>query len=183
MGSTLGKDQLEEIKSQSTFTEDEIKKIFKRFQLIDLNKNGTLSYEEFARIPELEHNPLVKRVIATMDADHSGEVDFKEFITVLTIFASQTSKEIKAQFTFRIYDVDGDGFISNADLFQILKAMVGSNLNETQLQQLVDRTILKGDKDKDGKLSYSEFTELTKETGFTDKLSIFSNFNSYLSEP
>ena len=36
-----------------------------------------------------------------------------------------------------MYDVDGDGFISNKDLFLILKAMVGSNLNDTQLQVLV----------------------------------------------
>lgn len=67
--------------------------------------------------------------------------------------------------TFRVYDVDNDGYISNADLFQVLKAMVGSNLNDVQLQQLVDRTILQGDKDKDGKLSYEEFKELIKEGG------------------
>ena len=44
--------------------------------------------------------------------------------------------------TFRVYDVDNDGFISNADLYHVLKAMVGSNLNDVQLQQLVDRTII-----------------------------------------
>ena len=44
--------------------------------------------------------------------------------------------------TFKIYDVDNDGYISNADLFHVLKAMVGNNLNEVQLQQPVDRTIL-----------------------------------------
>jgi serine/threonine-protein phosphatase 2B regulatory subunit len=53
-----------------------------------------------------------------------------------------------------VYDVDNDGFISNADLYHVLKAMVGSNLNDVQLQQLVDRTIIQGDKDKDGKLNY-----------------------------
>lgn len=52
--------------------------------------------------------------------------------------------EEKMLFTFKIYDVDGDGFISNADLYKVLKAMVGNNLSDTQLQQLVDRTILKG---------------------------------------
>ena len=37
---------------------------------------------------------------------------------------------------FKIYDIDGDGFISNGELFQVLKLMVGSNLKETQLQQV-----------------------------------------------
>ena len=40
--------------------------------------------------------------------------------------------------------------------------MVGGNLNDVQLQQLVDRTIIKGDKDKDGKLNYEEFVEMIK---------------------
>lgn len=62
--------------------------------------------------------------------------------------------------TFRLYDVNNDGFISNGDLFHILKAMVGNNLTEVQLQQLVDRTIIQGDKDKDGKLSYEEFVDV-----------------------
>jgi len=78
----------------------------------------------------------------------------------------------KFQFTFKVYDVDGDNFISNADLFHVLKAMVGSNLNDVQLQQLVDRTILQGDKDKDGKLSYAEFVEMVKGTDIEDKLKI-----------
>lgn len=47
------------------------------------------------RIPELEHNPLVRRVIATFDTDGSGEVDFKEFVSALGVFASTDSKEDK----------------------------------------------------------------------------------------
>ena len=42
--------------------------------------------------------------------------------------------------------MDGDGYISNGELFQVLKMMVGSNLKDTQLQQIVDKTILFADK-------------------------------------
>lgn len=65
-----------------------------------------------------------------------------------------------------MYDVNNDGFISNGDLFQILKAMVGNNLTDRQLQELVDRTILQGDKDKDGRLNYEEFVEVRPFTVF-----------------
>jgi len=40
---------------------------------------------------------------------------------------------------FKIYDIDKDGFISNGELFQVLKMMVGSNLKDSQLQQIVDK--------------------------------------------
>ena len=80
-------------------------------------------------------------------------------------------RERKLRFLFDIYDIDGDGFICNSELYkvrwwslwrffnnctrwgdddydlwnfyiQVLKMMVGSNLKEDQLQQIVDKTIL-----------------------------------------
>ena len=60
-------------------------------------------------------------------------------------------------FAFKIYDVDKDGYISNGELFQVLKLMVGSNLKDTQLQQIVDKTIIYADKDGDGRVSFDEF--------------------------
>ncbi len=40
------------------------------------------------------------------------------------------------------YDIDNDGYISNAELFTVLKMMTGDNLNDEQLQQIVDKTII-----------------------------------------
>ena len=53
--------------------------------------------------------------------------------------------------------MDNDGFISNGELFQVLKMMVGTNLKDVQLQQIVDKTIVIADLDGDGKISYEEF--------------------------
>ena len=58
---------------------------------------------------------------------------------------------------FRVYDIDDDGFISNAELFQILKMMTGATLSDPQLQQVVDKTLLDADKDGDGLISFEEF--------------------------
>jgi len=171
---SLNLDQLQEMKQASEFTEDELQRLFKRFKRLDTDKSGALSVKEFLAIPELEHNPLVQRVVATFDRDQSGEVDFTEFITALSVFttATETNKNSKYQFTFQLYDVDADNYISNADLFHVLKAMVGNNLNDVQLQQLVDRTILQGDVNKDGKLSYEEFVDMVKESDIESKLKI-----------
>lgn len=58
---------------------------------------------------------------------------------------------------FKIYDMDKDGYISNGELFTVLKMMVGNNLKDAQLQQIVDKTIIFADTDGDGKISFEEF--------------------------
>jgi len=63
----------------------------------------------------------------------------------------------RAAVAFKVYDMDNDGFISNGELFQTLKLMVGNNLKDVELQQIVDKTMFVGDKDGDGKLSFQEF--------------------------
>lgn len=67
--------------------------------------------------------------------------------------------------------MNGDGFISNGDLFNALRMLVGDNLTEVQVQQLVDRTIIMADKDKDGKISYPEFCDFVKELKIGDMFS------------
>ncbi|XP_048863674.1 calcineurin subunit B type 1 isoform X2 [Brienomyrus brachyistius] len=136
---------------------DEIKRLGKRFKKLDLDNSGSLSVEEFMSLPELQQNPLVQRVIDIFDTDGNGEVDFKEFIEGVSQFSVKGDKEQKLRFAFRIYDMDKDGYISNGELFQVLKMMVGNNLKDTQLQQIVDKTIINADKDGDGRISFEEF--------------------------
>ena len=45
---------------------------------------------------------------------------------------------------------------------QVLKVLVGNNLKDTQLQQLVDRTIMSVDLDQDGKVSFEEFCHMVR---------------------
>ena len=54
----------------------------------------------------------------------------------------------------------------------MLKMMVGGNLNDTQLQQLVDRTIVKADTDFDGKISFEEFCVMVQDLDVVEKLTI-----------
>lgn len=120
------------------------------------DNSGTLSTAEFLSLPELQQNPLVERVIAIFDADGDGEIDFEEFIKGIALFSVRGDRETKLRckwrekkltgpfafsslccpVAFKIYDVDKDNYISNGELFQVLKLMVGNNLKDPQLQQV-----------------------------------------------
>ena len=115
-------------------------------------EDGTLTKENFIKI--LRSSDLF---LKAFDKNKDGNISFLEFVQGLNSLSAGASQEEKLRFAFAIYDINGDGFISNGELFMVLKMMVGNNLNDVQLQQLVDRTIIKADTDFDGKISFEEF--------------------------
>src|SRR5690606_18202701 len=103
-------------------------------------------------------------MIDIFDEDGGGDVDFEEFVSGLSAFSNKGNKEQKLQFAFKVYDIDRDGYISNGELFIVLKMMVGNNLKDQQLQQIVDKTIMEADLDNDGKISFDEFKKMVENT-------------------
>lgn len=175
MGNAQGQltpQEQKELVQAANFSERDIKKIYKRFRALDTNHNGELDPHELFDVPEIADNPLVKRVVSIFDTNHDGKVSFVEFLVGLAKLTADVDEREKMRFAFDIYDVDKDGHISNGELFQVMRMMVGNNLNDHQLQQLVDRTILQADRDGDGMISFSEFEAMVSHIDIADKLRI-----------
>lgn len=97
---------------------------------------------------------------------------------------------------FKVYDMDRDGYISNGELFLVLKMMVGSNLKvshckpgarrwslvklthahypvkDQQLQQIVDKTMMEADQNGDGKLDFDEFKTMVQNTDIAKQMTL-----------
>jgi serine/threonine-protein phosphatase 2B regulatory subunit len=163
---------LDSIVEGSNFDREEVDRLRKRFMKLDRDNSGTIEREEFLSLPQISSNPLATRMIAIFDEDGGGDVDFEEFVGGLSAFSNKGNKEQKLRFAFQVYDIDRDGYISNGELFIVLKMMVGSNLKDQQLQQIVDKTIMEADLDKDGKISFEEFTKMVENTDVSISLTL-----------
>ncbi|KAJ4389118.1 Calcineurin subunit B [Gnomoniopsis smithogilvyi] len=155
---------MDSLEQGSNFNRDELERLRKRFMKLDKDNSGTIEREEFLSLPQINSNPLATRLISIFDEDGGGNVDFQEFVSGLSAFSSKGNKEQKLAFAFKVYDIDRDGYISNGELFIVLKMMVGSNLKDQQLQQIVDKTLMEADLDKDGKISFEEFKKMVENT-------------------
>ncbi|TNY18713.1 putative CNB1-calcineurin B, regulatory subunit [Rhodotorula diobovata] len=131
---------LEDMEKNTNFSAPEIQRLKKRFMKLDRDGSGTIDKDEFLQIPQIATNPLASRMIAIFDEDGGGTVDFQEFVAGLSAFSSRGERDEKLKFAFKVYDMDRDGFISNGELFLVLKMMVGNNLKDQQLQQIVDKS-------------------------------------------
>lgn len=167
-----GSQVISNLEKDSNFSSAELLRLKKRFMKLDQDGSGTITREEFLSIPAIANNPLAHRMIAIFDTDGSGHVDFQDFVGGLSAFSSKGGREEKLQFAFKVYDMDRDGYISNGELYLVLKQMVGNNLKDQQLQQIVDKTIMEADKDGDGKLSFEEFSNMVQSTDIVKQMTL-----------
>lgn len=158
----------------SNFDQDELNRLLMRFMKIDADSSGTIEKNEFLAIPTVQNNPLAGRIVELFDTDGNGEVDFGEFVHALSIFSSKGKLEEKMKFTFNMFDIDGDGLLSNGELFIILKQMVGDNLQNSQLQQIVDKTIIQADTSGKGALSFADFKRVIDGSAIGETLTLDS---------
>jgi len=177
----LRDEELAEIQKETGFTSNQIERLYSRFTALDKSNTGSLSRDDFLRIPELAINPLGDRIVNSFFR-HSEEdrVNFREFVRVLAHFRPVkkhrqnqfNSREGKLHFAFKLYDIDDDDRITKEELLAVLQMMVGENISEEQLLSIAERTILEADADGDGMISFEEFCSALERSQVEHKMSI-----------
>lgn len=185
--STLLRDEeIEEVKKETGFSHSQITRLYSRFTSLDKGENGTLSREDFQRIPELAINPLGDRIINAFFPEGEDQVNFRGFMRTLAHFRPiedngkstdggsepLNSRSNKLRFAFQLYDLDKDDRISRDELLQVLRMMVGVNISDEQLGSIADRTIQEADQDGDSAISFPEFVKVLEKVDVEQKMSI-----------
>ena len=91
-------------------------------------------------------------MINEVDADGNGTIDFPEFLTMMARKMKDTDSEEELKEAFKVFDKDGNGFISAAELRHVM-----TNLGEKLTDEEVDEMIREADIDGDGQINYEEF--------------------------
>lgn len=142
-----------------------------RFTRLAQGKNH-VSIAEFQQIPELGCNPFIPRIFQLFDKNGDNTLSLDEFTAAVTYFGSLTNEEEHYRFAFAIYDLDGDGFISTAELYQTLQMLMGGTYTDAQLEQVVHNTMMEFDRDNDQRLSLEEFKVLLSRTDLQQKFAL-----------
>ncbi|XP_046665831.1 troponin C, isoallergen Bla g 6.0101-like [Homalodisca vitripennis] len=103
----------------------------------------------------------LKTIIDEVDADGSGQLEFEEFVTLAAQFLGEEEtvdpaamqEELKE--AFRLYDKEGNGYITTSVLKEILK-----ELDDKMTPEDLDSIIEEIDSDGSGTVDFDEFMEV-----------------------
>ncbi|KAJ8916845.1 hypothetical protein NQ315_005852 [Exocentrus adspersus] len=137
--------------------------IRKAFQMFDTTKTGFIETIKIATIlntmGQLFDETELNNLISKNDPDRTGQVNFDGFCNIANHFLEEdlddesTTQELKE--AFRLYDREGNGYITTGTLKEILAAL-DDNLSNRDL----DGIIAEIDTDGSGTVDFDEFMEM-----------------------
>ncbi|XP_004389722.1 EF-hand calcium-binding domain-containing protein 1-like [Trichechus manatus latirostris] len=108
---------------------------------------------------------LMDRVFFAFDKDNDSRINVNEWVKGLSVFLRGTFEE-KLKFCFEVYYLNGDGYISQDEIFDMLKNSLYQQSSEEEtdegVKELVEITMKKMDYDNDGKISFADFERAVK---------------------
>mmetsp|Transcript_18980 Transcript_18980/g.44234 ORF Transcript_18980/g.44234 Transcript_18980/m.44234 type:complete len:813 (+) Transcript_18980:106-2544(+) len=136
--------------------DDFIEELRELFEAVDTDKSGTLTMSEMDDALETLHAPgtfniEMKRIMALMDTDSKGEINYTEFIAA-TVKEQHYLQDSVLRAAFHMLDRDQDGFISKQDCAEV----VGSACKVEEIFSEVDEN-------GDGNISFDEFMAMMKD--------------------
>ncbi|KAM9717622.1 calcineurin B homologous protein 2 isoform 1-T1 [Menidia menidia] len=176
----------EELSRDTGFSAAHLLRLHERFQFLDRHSRGHLSPDDFEAVREVAMNPIGGRIIGAFFPLGRDTLDFPSFVRILAHFRPSESSRVrtrtgpepansrtgKLRFAFQLYDMDRDGKISRTELLQVLRAMMGIQVTEEQLQSIADRAIQEADLDQDQAIGFEEFRKSLDKVNIDHKMSI-----------
>ncbi|TGZ64252.1 hypothetical protein CRM22_006466 [Opisthorchis felineus] len=158
-----------ELLQKGILTKEQLADIRWTFHFFDKNGDGSISCDELeTALAYLGHEVSqveLKHMIAQVDVNGDGSLDFGEFLRAMTehhfqppdILNSKHANEELYRRVFAEFDCDGDGFI---DATELEKTM--TSLGETLSREDIMDMMREADTDGDGKVSFTEFLNVLK---------------------
>ena len=141
-------------------SEERVAEFREAFDLFDQDASGHINARELENCMKafgLEvTTEQVEKMIADTDRDGSGEIDFEEYVGMMTAkMSTGSSDEDLLKVFHKTFDPTGKGKITKADLMKVCET-VGENISEADLAEM----IRVADKNGDNAVDAQEFVNL-----------------------
>lgn len=160
------KQLMSQFQEDNEFQMERLNRIFAQYQNLEVEEEAMIDIDEFAQLFQIDLTGQYRKLFELFaekpqDNNKAGEdkINIKEFLLGLCNFISADKTE-RVKFCFKLFDDDHNGYITEDELINILKA---NHLSTPAQVERKAKTILKQmDDDGDNRIDLQEFLLISK---------------------
>lgn len=141
-------------------TQEEVAEMKEVFACFDKDSSGSVTTAELGLVLKSMNKNFndaeLKRIVGKFDVNGDGQIDFDEFLTMMTRRERKEADELKQ--AFDVFDKDADGTISGKELEVVMKAL-GEHIDRETINLMIESV----DTDKNGYIDFEEFRLMMKD--------------------
>lgn len=138
---------------------EDIRELKDLFMSLDVNGDGSLTFEEIKKGLESKVNgEAILDIMKSADTDGSGEINYTEFLAA-TMDANVFMREDYLRTAFAMFDKDNSGKIDNEEVIALLQ---GEDLGTYISKEAIGSALKEIDSNGDGEIDFEEFMEMMK---------------------
>mmetsp|Transcript_34864 Transcript_34864/g.75270 ORF Transcript_34864/g.75270 Transcript_34864/m.75270 type:complete len:215 (+) Transcript_34864:64-708(+) len=161
---TLSVEEIAAFIKLSRFSSDEIKALWFHFKTIS-QASESITIKQFQSSMLFKDSALLDRIFRVFDVDLDNKISFAEYLACMSAISSKSTKEEKLEFSFQIYDFDGDGSISVGDLTAVLASVLREHklkVTREDIDQVVLQTMTQACPATANMITLGEYTALVE---------------------
>ena len=158
-------------KKKGGLSDEQMEEIREAFGLFDGDASGAIDVRELKAAMralgfEIKNEEL-KKMVADVDTDGSGMIEFGEFLEMMTGKMGEKDSREDIEKVFKLFDDDNTNKISFRNLARVAEEL-GENIDDEELQDMINQA----DCDAPGEINVDQFCRTVKEKGnFLEDLS------------
>ena len=125
-------------------------------------KETVIDRAQFKAALGLKESLFINRMFLMFDTDGDGQINFEEFLSGISMMCEDGDFAEKVQFSFQVYDFDGDGMIARQELTDMLKASLAETeleMTDEELDILVSATLKSTGSSATGSITYDQYMQ------------------------
>lgn len=161
---TMSQEDIAGHQKSTVFDAEEIKLLWLHFVTIN-SFSDHISQKQFQKAMLFKDTTFLDRIFRVVDKNDDNKISFAEYVECLSILSNKASKEDKLKFSFKIYDFDGDGFISSTDLRAVMAATLrehGIVITRPDIDFVVEKTMTEVNPKSENMISFEEYKKVVE---------------------
>lgn len=131
----------------------EVKSLLNIYNKVDADRSGSIDVVELLTLLDIERTKFTERIFSAFDKDHTGKIDFYEFVVSLWKFCALGNGSLSKcahegiisksgaysvicvspdVFAFDLYDTDADGKLQSEQVHKMFREMMGAKMMDNE---------------------------------------------------